>query len=47
MHEDKMNFSYLITARLIPLSLCFRSWMLMPCGSGQLLIKLSTLSHEQ
>lgn len=34
--------SYFMTGRLIPLSLCFSSWMLMPCGYGQLRIKLST-----
>lgn len=42
----KGNFSYLMTPRLMPLSLSFRSWMLMPCWSGQLLIKLSTLWDE-
>lgn len=36
------QLSYLMTATLMPLSLCFKSWMLMPCASGQLLIKLST-----
>ena len=43
----KPNVSYLMTVRLMPLSLCFRSWILMPCASGQLLIKLSTFREEQ
>ena len=35
-----------MTARVMTLSLFFRSWMLMPCGSGQPLIKLSTLRKK-